>query len=60
MDGGASHKYVTPWMVEAIETPAREKMQRRNRGNMELTSAVKVEYLPRVEVKLKIAFGRFK
>jgi hypothetical protein len=60
MDGGASHKFVAPSMVEAIEEAAGEKMERRNRGNMELTSAGKVEYLPRVQVKLKIAFGRFK
>jgi hypothetical protein len=60
MDGGASHKFVKPSMLEAIEAAAGEKMERRNRGTMELTSAGKVEHLPRVQVKLKIAFGRFK
>jgi hypothetical protein len=59
MDGGASHKFVTPSMLEAIEASG-AKMERRNRGNMELTSAGKVEYLPRVQVKLTIAFGSFK
>jgi hypothetical protein len=60
MDGGASHKFVTPSLVAAIEAAVGEKMERRSRGHMELTSAGKVEYLPRVQVKLKIAFGRFK
>jgi hypothetical protein len=60
MDGGASHKFVKPSLLEAIEAAAGEKMERRHRGTMELTSAGKVEYLPRVQVKLKIVFGRFK
>jgi hypothetical protein len=59
MDGGASHKFVTPSMVAAIEA-AGERLQRRNMGHMQLTSAGKVENLPRVQVKLTISFGRFR
>jgi hypothetical protein len=59
MDGGASHKFVRPPVVEAIEAASGAKVERRDRGYMELTSAGKVEYLPRVQVKLSLAFGRF-
>jgi hypothetical protein len=57
MDGGASHKFVKPSVVAAIEA-AGVKLEKRRRGYMELTSAGKVEHLPRVQVKLTLAFGR--
>jgi hypothetical protein len=55
------HKFVKPSRLEeAIEAAAAgEKMERRNRGTMELTSAGKVEYLPRVQVTAEDCVGSF-
>jgi hypothetical protein len=56
LDGGASHKFVRPSMVAAIEAEG-EKVERRKKGVMELTSAGKIERLPREQVKLTIELG---
>jgi len=53
VDSGASHKFVRPSVVAAIEAMG-ERLEKRKKGVMELTSAGKVERLPREQVKLSI------
>jgi hypothetical protein len=60
MDGGASHKFVRPALVAAIEAASGTKLEKRQRGTMELTSAGKVEVLPREQVQLTLKMGRMR
>ena len=53
-DCGASHKFVSPDFIQKLPNG---KLKARHRGNMQLTTAGKVETLPLKEVRLNLDIG---
>ncbi|KAF8241657.1 hypothetical protein K440DRAFT_641582 [Wilcoxina mikolae CBS 423.85] len=53
-DCGASHKFVSPNFLQQLPTG---KPKTRHRGNMQLTTAARVETLPLKELRLNLVIG---